>query len=194
VLAEGNPLRRVESGAQVFNLLGSTSPATTFPGAAMREALAAARHVTLWSSPSRPAATRAARALSWPFPTCISVGAFRLDASNGYAVTGYSGFGEALDLVGPGGVSDQDVITTASGMASGAGLPPGRARHRSSWWLFAGTSGRATGSRQRRGGCPIATSRPAVGPAALAAKRREADRRQHPNRWNARTGGSGDRG
>jgi hypothetical protein len=59
---------------------------------------------------------------------------------NGYAVTGYSSFGEALDLVGPGGVSDQDV--NRDGLWDGVlaqAFPPG-APGDISWWLFAGTS------------------------------------------------------
>jgi len=128
----------VESGAQVINL--SLDFARNYvPGAAMREALAAARHANVVVV---AASGNTGRRVLYPaaFPDVISVGAFRLDASNGYAVTGYSGFGEALDLVGPGGVSDQDV--NHDGLWDGIlaqAFPPG-APAQISWWLFAGTS------------------------------------------------------
>ncbi|HEY4884736.1 MAG TPA: S8 family serine peptidase [Myxococcales bacterium] len=128
----------VESGAQVINL--SLDFARNYvPGAAMREALAAARHANVVVV---AASGNTGRRVLYPaaFPDVISVGAVRLDASSGYVVTGYSAFGEALDLVGPGGVSDQDV--NHDGLWDGVlaqAFPPG-APAQISWWLFAGTS------------------------------------------------------
>src|SRR2546427_8922025 len=58
----------------------------------------------------------------------------------GYAVSYYSNFGEALDLVGPGGDPRQDV--NQDGLFDGAlgqAFPPGSPRN-ISWWFFAGTS------------------------------------------------------
>jgi len=128
----------VESGAQVINL--SLDFARNYvPGASMREALAAARNAQVIIV---AASGNTGRRVHYPaaFPDVISVGAFRLDASSGYAVTGYSGFGEALDLVGPGGVSDQDV--NQDGLWDGilAQAFPRGAPAQISWWLFAGTS------------------------------------------------------
>jgi len=128
----------VESGAQVINL--SLDFARNYvPGASMREALAAARNAQVIIV---AASGNTGRRVHYPaaFPDVISVGAFRLDASSGYAVTGYSGFGEALDLVGPGGVSDQDV--NHDGLWDGilAQAFPRGAPAQISWWLFAGTS------------------------------------------------------
>jgi hypothetical protein len=128
----------VDSGAQVINL--SLDFARNYvPGAAMREALAAARNADVVVV---AASGNTGRRVLYPaaFPDVISVGAFRLDASSGYAVTGYSGFGEALDLVAPGGVSDQDV--NRDGLWDGVlaqAFPPG-APAEISWWLFEGTS------------------------------------------------------
>ena len=128
----------VQSGAQVINL--SLDFARNYvPGAAMRDALAAARNADVVVV---AASGNTGRRVLYPaaFPDVISVGAFRLDASSGYAVTGYSAFGEALDLVGPGGVSDQDV--NHDGLWDGVlaqAFPPGDPTQ-ISWWLFAGTS------------------------------------------------------
>src|SRR5882672_9200658 len=128
----------VQHGAQVINL--SLDFARNYvPGAAMRDALATARDADV-------VVIAASGNTGWrvlypaAFPDVISVGAFRLDASSGYAVTGYSAFGEALDLVGPGGVSDQDV--NQDGLWDGVlaqAFPPG-VPTQISWWLFAGTS------------------------------------------------------
>jgi len=128
----------VHSGAQVINL--SLDFARNYvPGAAMRDALAMARDADVVVV---AASGNTGRRVLYPaaFPDVISVGAFRLDASSGYAVTGYSGFGEALDLVGPGGVSDQDV--NHDGLWDGvlAQAFPRGAPAQISWWLFAGTS------------------------------------------------------
>ena len=128
----------VQSGAQVINL--SLDFARNYvPGAAMRDALATARDAAVVVV---AASGNTGGRVLYPaaFPDVISVGAFRLDASSGYAVTGYSGFGEALDLVGPGGVSDQDV--NQDGLWDGVlaqAFPPGDPTQ-ISWWLFAGTS------------------------------------------------------
>jgi len=128
----------VQSGAQVINL--SLDFARNYvPGAAMRDALAKARDADVVVV---AASGNTGGRVLYPaaFPDVISVGAFRLDASSGYAVTGYSGFGEALDLVGPGGVSDQDV--NQDGLWDGVlaqAFPPGEPTQ-ISWWLFAGTS------------------------------------------------------
>ena len=136
-LAEGMRYA-VQSGAQVINL--SLDFARNYvPGAAMRDALATARDADVVVV---AASGNTGRRVLYPaaFPDVISVGAFRLDASSGYAVTGYSGFGEALDLVGPGGVSDQDV--NQDGLWDGVlaqAFPPG-VPTQISWWLFAGTS------------------------------------------------------
>src|SRR5882672_2267576 len=128
----------VQHGAQVINL--SLDFARNYvPGAAMRDALATARDANVVVV---AASGNTGRRVLYPaaFPDVISVGAFRLDASRGYAVTGYSGFGEALDLVGPGGVSDQDV--NHDGLWDGvlAQAFPRGAPAQISWWLFAGTS------------------------------------------------------
>jgi len=128
----------VRHGAQVINL--SLDFARNYvPGAAMRDALATARDANVVVV---AASGNTGRRVLYPaaFPDVISVGAFRLDASRGYAVTGYSAFGEALDLVGPGGVSDQDV--NQDGLWDGVlaqAFPPGEPTQ-ISWWLFAGTS------------------------------------------------------
>jgi len=106
----------VHSGAQVINL--SLDFARNYvPGAAMRDALAMARDADVVVV---AASGNTGRRVLYPaaFPDVISVGAFRLDASSGYAVTGYSGFGEALDLVGPGACPIRTSTTTASGTAS----------------------------------------------------------------------------
>src|SRR5229473_2039641 len=70
----------------------------------------------------------------------LSVGAVRLDATYGYAVTSYSNFGDALDLVAPGGMPHQDV--NGDGLWDGdlaQSFPPGSPTQ-ISWWLVAGTS------------------------------------------------------
>jgi len=128
----------VQAGAQVINL--SLDFARNYiPGATMRDAIAAARDAGVVVV---GASGNTGRRVLYPaaFPDVISVGAFRLDAVNGYAVTGYSNSGEALDLVGPGGVTDQDV--NGDGLWDGVlaqAFPPGSPTD-ISWWLFAGTS------------------------------------------------------
>ncbi len=128
----------VQAGAQVINL--SLDFARNYvPGATMRDAIAAARDAGVVVV---GASGNTGRRVLYPaaFPDVISVGAFTLDAVNGYAVTGYSNSGEALDLVGPGGVTDQDV--NGDGLWDGVlaqAFPPGSPTD-ISWWLFAGTS------------------------------------------------------
>jgi hypothetical protein len=74
------------------------------------------------------------------FPDVISVGAVRLDATTGYAVTSYSNTGEALDLVAPGGASGQDVNRDGLWDGDLAQSFPAGSPTDISWWLFAGTS------------------------------------------------------
>ena len=129
----------VGAGANVINL--SLDFARNYvPGAALRDAIAAARDngvvivAATGNTGSRvlyPAA----------FPDVISVGAFALDAASGYAVTWYSNRGEALDLVAPGGLPGEDV--NQDGLWDGVltqSFPPGGSPGDISWWLFAGTS------------------------------------------------------
>jgi Subtilase family len=128
----------VAAGAQVINL--SLDFARNYvPGATMRDAIAAARDAGVVVV---GASGNTGRRVLYPaaFPDVVSVGAFRLDAVSGYAVTGYSNSGEALDVVGPGGVTDQDV--NGDGLWDGVvaeAFPPGSPTD-ISWWLFAGTS------------------------------------------------------
>lgn len=129
----------VQSGAEVINL--SLDFARNYiPGASLRDALAqarAARVVVVAASGN----TGGGRVL-YPaaFPDVVSVGAVRLDATYGYAVTSYSNFGDALDLVAPGGMPHQDV--NGDGLWDGdlaQSFPPGSPTQ-ISWWLVAGTS------------------------------------------------------
>src|SRR5258708_1926579 len=98
----------VSNHAHVINL--SLNFARNYvPGAALRDAIAAARDakvVVVGASGN----TGDGRVL-YPaaFPDVISVGAFRLDAAAGYAMTSYSNWGDALDLAAPGGMPGQDV-------------------------------------------------------------------------------------
>jgi serine protease len=128
----------VKSGAQVINL--SLDFARNYvPGAALRDAIAKARAnnvVVVGASGNTGGRVLYPAA----FPDVISVGAIRLDAASGYAVTSYSNRGEALDLVAPGGDPNQDV--NLDGLWDGVlaqAFPPG-SPNQISWWLFAGTS------------------------------------------------------
>jgi serine protease len=128
----------VQSGAQVINL--SLDFARNYvPGAGLRDALAAARAAGVVVV---AASGNTSGRVLYPaaFPDVISVGAFRLDTLAGYVVTAYSNSGEALDLVGPGGASNQDVNQDGfwDGVLAQA-FPPG-APTQIGWWLFAGTS------------------------------------------------------
>jgi hypothetical protein len=129
----------VSNHAHVINL--SLNFARNYvPGAALRDAIAAARDakvVVVGASGN----TGDGRVL-YPaaFPDVISVGAFRLDAAAGYAMTSYSNWGDALDLAAPGGMPGQDVNN--DGLWDGVlaqSFPPG-APTQIGWWLFAGTS------------------------------------------------------
>src|SRR5712671_2940435 len=129
----------VAAGAQVINL--SLDFARNYaPGATMTDAIAQARasNVVIVAA----SGNTGGRTVLHPagFPDVVSVGAISLDAENGYAVTYYSSFGEALDLVGPGGDPRQDV--NQDGLFDGAlgqSFPPGSPTD-ISWWVFAGTS------------------------------------------------------
>lgn len=128
----------VRSGAQVINL--SLDFARNYlPGASLRDAIARARAANVVVI---AASGNTGGRVQYPaaFPDVISVGAVRLDATSGYAVPPYSSRGEALDLVGPGGVSDLDV--NQDGLWDGVlaqAFPPGSPTQ-IDWWLFAGTS------------------------------------------------------
>ncbi len=129
----------VAAGAQVINL--SLDFARNYvPGPVMTDAIARARasNVVIVGASGNTGSGRVLHPAA--FPDVISVGAFTLDAAQGYAVTYYSIFGEALDLVGPGGDPRQDV--NRDGLWDGAlaqSFPPGSPTD-ISWWLFAGTS------------------------------------------------------
>jgi serine protease len=129
----------VAGGAQVINL--SLDFARNYaPGPVLTDAIARARarNVVIVGASGNTGSGRVLHPAA--FPDVLSVGAFTLDASEGYAVTYYSSFGEALDLVGPGGDSHQDV--NQDGLWDGVlaqSFPPGSPTN-ISWWLFAGTS------------------------------------------------------
>ncbi len=129
----------VRSGAQVINL--SLDFARNYvPGAALRSAIAAARaaNVVVVAAAGNTGDSRVLYPAS--FPDAISVGAFTLDASAGYAMTPYSNSGDALDVAGPGGTPDRDV--NQDGLWDGvlAQSFPAGAPSDIDWWLFAGTS------------------------------------------------------
>jgi hypothetical protein len=129
----------VAAGAQVINL--SLDFARNYvPGPVMTEAIARARasNVVIVGASGNTGSSRVLHPAA--FPDVISVGAFTLDEAKGYSVTYYSSFGEALDLVGPGGDSHQDV--NRDGLWDGvlAQSFPRRSPTDISWWLFAGTS------------------------------------------------------
>lgn len=136
-LAEGI-LYAVRAGADVINL--SLDFARNYvPGGALRGAIAQARAAGVIIV---AASGNTGGRVLYPaaFPDVISVGAVRLDATAGYAVTWYSNRGEALDLVAPGGAAGQDV--NGDGLWDGdlaQSFPPGSPTQ-ISWWLFEGTS------------------------------------------------------
>src|SRR5262249_15615066 len=128
----------VASGASVINL--SLDFARNYPpGAALRDAIAEARA----SGTVIVAATgNTGQRVLYPaaFPDALSVGAFSLDATAGYAVTWYSNRGDDLDLVAPGGLPTADV--NQDGLWDGIlhqSFAPGMPAQ-IGWWLFAGTS------------------------------------------------------
>jgi serine protease len=129
----------VRGGARVINL--SLDFARNYvPGAALRDAIAAARaaRVVVVGASGNTGDGRVLFPAA--FPDVISVGAFRLDAVTGYAMTSYSNWGDALDLAAPGGMPGQDV--NQDGLWDGVlaqSFPPG-APTQIGWWLFAGTS------------------------------------------------------
>jgi len=129
----------VAAGAQVINLSLDFARNYT-PGVAMAEAIARARasRVVIVGASGNTGSRQVLHPAA--FPDVVSVGAFTLDAVKGYSVTYYSSFGEALDLVGPGGDPRQDV--NQDGLFDGAlgqSFPPGSPTD-ISWWVFAGTS------------------------------------------------------
>jgi serine protease len=129
----------VNARADVINL--SLNFARNYvPGAALRDAFAQARAagVVVVAASGNTGEGRVLYPAA--FPDVISVGAVRLDATTGYAVTSYSNTGEALDLVAPGGASGQDV--NGDGLWDGdlAQSFPAGSPTDISWWLFAGTS------------------------------------------------------
>jgi hypothetical protein len=129
----------VRNNAKVINL--SLDFARNYvPGAALRDAIAAARaaHVVIVGASGNTGGGRVLYPAA--FPDVISVGAFRLDADAGYAMTSYSNWGDDLDLAAPGGMTGQDVNN--DGLWDGVlaqSFPPG-APTQFAWWLFAGTS------------------------------------------------------
>lgn len=129
----------VGAGAQVINL--SLDFARNYvPGRALTDAIAAARaaNVVIVAASGNTGGQRVLYPAA--FPDVVSVGALRLDATSGYAVTGYSNAGEDLDLVAPGGATDLDV--NQDGLWDGIlvqSFPEG-APSQIGWWLFAGTS------------------------------------------------------
>jgi serine protease len=137
-LAEGIRFA-VQSGARVINL--SLDFARNYvPGAALRSAIAAARaaNVVVVAAAGNTGDGRVLYPAA--FPDAISVGAFTLDASAGYAMTPYSNSGDALDVAGPGGTPDKDV--NQDGLWDGVlaqSFPPDTPSD-PGWWLFAGTS------------------------------------------------------
>ena len=137
-LAEGIRFA-VAAGAQVINLSLDFARNYT-PGATLADAIARARagRVVIVGASGNTGTRQILHPAA--FPDVISVGAFTLDAVKGYAVSYYSNFGEALDLVGPGGDPRQDV--NQDGLFDGAlgqAFPPGSPQN-ISWWVFAGTS------------------------------------------------------
>src|SRR6266852_2269533 len=129
----------VDAGAQVINLSLDFARNYT-PGPVLTDAIASARAsgVVIVGASGNTGSRRVLHPAA--FPDVISVGAFTLDAKKEYAVTYYSRFGEALDLVGPGGDPRQDV--NQDGLFDGAlgqSFPPGSPTD-ISWWVFAGTS------------------------------------------------------
>jgi serine protease len=129
----------VAAGAQIINLSLDFARNYT-PGPILTDAIARARarNVVIVGASGNTGNGRVLHPAA--FPDVLSVGAFTLDESDGYAVTYYSSFGEALDLVGPGGDSHQDV--NRDGLWDGVlaqSFPPGSPTD-ISWWLFAGTS------------------------------------------------------
>jgi serine protease len=127
------------NGAQVINLSLDFARNYT-PGVDMTDAIARARaaHVVIVGASGNTGTRQVLHPAA--FPDVLSVGAFTLDAVKGYAVSYYSAFGEALDLVGPGGDPRQDV--NQDGLFDGAlgqSFPPGSPTS-ISWWVFAGTS------------------------------------------------------
>jgi serine protease len=137
-LAEGIQYA-VNARADVINL--SLDFARNYvPGASLRAALAQARAagVVVVAASGNTGDGRVLYPAA--FPDVISVGAVRLDATTEYAVTWYSNYGEALDLVAPGGASGQDV--NGDGLWDGdltQSFPAGSPTQ-ISWWLFEGTS------------------------------------------------------
>ncbi|HWE22769.1 MAG TPA: S8 family serine peptidase [Myxococcales bacterium] len=129
----------VDNGAQVINLSLDFARNYT-PSVAMTDAIAHARanHVVIVGASGNTGGRQVLHPAA--FPDVLSVGAFTLDATEGYAVTYYSAFGEALDLVGPGGDPHQDV--NGDGLFDGAlgqSFTPGSPTD-IGWWVFAGTS------------------------------------------------------
>jgi serine protease len=137
-LAEGIRFA-VDNGAQVINLSLDFARNYT-PGVSLTDAIAHARanHVVLVGASGNTGGRQVLHPAA--FPDVLSVGAFTLDAVKGYAVSYYSAFGEALDLVGPGGDPRQDV--NGDGLFDGAlgqSFAPGSPTN-IGWWVTAGTS------------------------------------------------------
>jgi serine protease len=129
----------VNARADVINL--SLNFARNYvPGNSLRDALAQARAagVVVVAASGNTGDGRVLYPAA--FPDVISVGAVRLDATTGYAVTSYSNTGEALDLVAPGGASGQDVNRDGLWDGDLAQSFPAGSPSDISWWLFAGTS------------------------------------------------------
>jgi len=137
----------VAHGAQVVNLSLDFARNYT-PGVSMGDAIARARanHVVIVGASGNTGTRQILHPAA--FPDVLSVGAFTLDPVKVYAVSYYSNFGEALDLVGPGGDPSQDVngdglFDGALGQSFPACTQPVVAclsPTNISWWDFAGTS------------------------------------------------------
>jgi Subtilase family len=137
----------VAHGAQVINLSLDFARNYT-PGVTMTDAIARARanHVVIVGASGNTGTRQILHPAA--FPDVLSVGAFTLDPVKVYAVSYYSNFGEALDLVGPGGDPRQDVngdglFDGALGQSFPACTQPVVAclsPTNISWWDFAGTS------------------------------------------------------